>query len=278
MTVAYYLMYAAYVLAALTFILGMLLTWRERQSMGRAFHLAGVVGIALGLVAGVAMMSYSWTTTGEPPFQTLYQSLVFFSVTTALVFLVAGRRVAILGLSTALFVLAILAYGFIKRDADLEQQIPPALQSAWFVPHVVVYFLGYASLFFSFVTSVLALFFPKARQLSDRNPLGLSLLDFNQFSYRAIAFGFAMITAGLLLGAFWAKFAWGDWWSWDPKENWALITWLVYAAYLHLRLARHATPRGMAWISIIGFLAVMFTYLGVNYLPEAEQALHSYQQ
>ena len=104
----------------------------------------------------------------------------------------------------------------------------------------------------------------------------LETLDFGAFAYRAILFGYAMISAGLILGALWAKFAWGDWWSWDPKENWALITWLVYTAYLHFRFTKSVGPRGLAWLSIVGFLAVMFTYLGVNYLPAAQNALHSY--
>ena len=90
-------------------------------------------------------------------------------------------------------------------------------------------------------------------------------------------FGFVLITAGLLMGAWWAKEAWGDWWSWDPKENWSLITWLVYVLYFHLRLLPGWTGRRMAVVTILGFAAVMFTYLGMNLLPTAASSAHVYQ-
>jgi cytochrome c-type biogenesis protein CcsB len=274
----YHLMVLSYFLAAACFTLGMLLTWKHKPTAGSSLNTAGIVLVGAGMMIGAGLMTLSWVQTGEPPFQTLYQSLVFFSVSTALVYLVAVRRIPIMGWAASGFILLILAYAYLKQDSDLVQQIPPALQSAWFIPHVVVYFLGYAALFFSFVASVLALFYPDPRQLPENNPLGVAMRDFNLFAYKGTAFGYAMITAGLLLGAFWAKFAWGDWWSWDPKENWALITWLIYGAYLHLRFVPDVSPRTMAWFSIIGFLAVIFTYLGVNYLPEAQDALHAYQQ
>ncbi|MBA7590021.1 Cytochrome c biogenesis protein CcsA [subsurface metagenome] len=100
----------------------------------------------------------------------------------------------------------------------------------------------------------------------------LTLLD--TISYRAIAIGFPIFTLGaLIFGAVWAKYAWGDYWSWDPKETWALITWVVYALYLHARIVHGWKGRVAAWVSIIGFLATMFTLFGVNYLLSG---LHSY--
>jgi cytochrome c-type biogenesis protein CcsB len=278
MTMIYNLMVLAYFLSAAAFSIGMFLVWRKKLGLGKVMHLMGNILIAAGMATGIGMMTYSWVMTGEPPFQTLYQSLIFFAVTTAGVHLVASRKIPIMGWASAGFILLILAYAYLKQDGELAQRIPPALQSAWFVPHVVVYFLGYAALFVAFVASILALFYPDPKQLAEGNPLGVAMRDFNLFTYKGICFGFAMISAGLLLGAFWAKFAWGDWWSWDPKENWALITWLIYAAYMHLRFLPGMSNRLLAWFSIIGFVAVMFTYLGVNYLPAAQDALHSYQQ
>jgi cytochrome c-type biogenesis protein CcsB len=274
----YNLMVLAYFLSAAAFTIGMFLVWRKKLKPGQTFHLIGTLMVVVGMLLGAGMMTYSWIMTGEPPFQTLYQSLIFFSVSTALVYLISSRKIPIMGWASAGFILLILAYAYLKQDGELTQRIPPALQSAWFVPHVVVYFLGYAALFVAFVASILALFYPDPKQLQEGNPLGVAMRDFNLFAYKGIAFGFSMISAGLLLGAAWAKFAWGDWWSWDPKENWSLITWLVYAAYLHLRFLPGMSKRALAWFSIIGFIAVMFTYLGVNYLPAAQDALHSYQQ
>ena len=92
-------------------------------------------------------------------------------------------------------------------------------------------------------------------------------------NYKSITLGFVLLTCGIISGAIWANFAWGTYWSWDPKETWSLITWLIYAIYLHARLMRGWYGKKIAWISIIGFLAVLFTYWGVNFLLSG---LHSY--
>jgi len=270
-------MFVSYLLAALAYGAGIGTALKQPGKASRLLNILGMLLIVAGMGIGAYMMAQSWVETGHPPFRTLYQTLIFSSVTTALVFLFAGRKLPVIGVSTALFILAILTYGFIKRDVEAVQ-LPPALQSAWFVPHVVVYFLGYAALFVSFVTSILALIFPRPKELKFAPALGIAEVNFPAFTYRIIVFGFAMISAGLIMGALWAKFAWGDWWSWDPKENFSLITWLIYGAYLHLRLVKGVSQRTLAWVSILGFLAVMFTYLGVNYLPSAGGTLHSYDQ
>lgn len=267
--------FLSYLLASLCYAAAIGIAMLDAQIAARVLNKLGTLLIGLGMGVGIYMMTASWVETGDPPFRTLGQTLIFSSVTIAIVYLFAGRKIPLLGLSTALFELAVLAYGFVKRDIELAE-LPPALQSAWFVPHVVVYFFGYAALFVSFVTSILTLIFPKPREFRFASAMGLSEVNFPAFSYRLILFGFVMISAGLILGALWAKFAWGDWWSWDPKENWSFITWLVYGAYLHLRLAKTVSLKVLAWVSIVGFLAVMFTYLGVNYLPSAEGALHAY--
>ena len=90
--------------------------------------------------------------------------------------------------------------------------------------------------------------------------------------YRSVLMGFPMLTVGIITGAAWADYAWGSYWSWDPKETWSLITWLVYSAFLHARLARGWQGGRTAVLSVVGFAAVLFTYFGVNYLP----GLHSY--
>lgn len=269
------IMFLMYLVSALAFGVGIFAALKGSEKLGKVLEWAGLIALLAGFHVGMAILVSAWVDSGQPPFRTLYQSLIFFSITTAVVYLFAGRRSVLLGLLTALFILAILAYGFFKRDMT-EVQLPPALQSIWFVPHVLVYFLGYSALFVSFIASILYLIFPRAKQLKSAKALGIQELNFSALMYRSVMFGFAMISAGLILGALWAKFAWGDWWSWDPKENWALITWLVYAAFLHLRFAGSVSQKTLAWVSIIGFLAMMFTYLGVNYLPVAGDTLHSY--
>jgi len=268
-------MFSCYAMSALLGLAMLLLHPKLSVPVRQGVAAASQFLILVGLTLGVVILGAAWLSTGHPPFQTLFQSIVFFSVTTALVFLVVGRQVPVIGLATAGFISLILLYGFVRRDLEAVE-IPPALQSAWFVPHVVVYFLGYAALFLSFVTAILELVFPGGRHLAHGNRWGFDNLHFHRWTYLAILFGFVMLSLGLIFGAYWAKYAWGDWWSWDPKENWALISWLVYAAYLHLRRVPGMSPNALAWTAILGFLAVMFTYLGVNYLPAAQQALHSY--
>jgi len=272
----YKIMMSAYLLVALAYGVGLVAALMGSERGTKTSSWLGLAAVLIGLSLGVGTMATAWVETGQPPFRTLYQSLIFFSVTTAVVFLFVGRRSVLLGLGTGLFVVAILTYGYLQRDTRAVY-LPPALQSGWFVPHVVVYFLGYSSLFVSFIASILHLIIPKPRELASAKLLGMEGFNFNALAYRSIVFGFAMISAGLIMGALWAKFAWGDWWSWDPKENWALITWLVYAAYLHMRFVRGVGGKTLAWISIAGFLVMMFTYLGVNYLPVAQNTLHSYQ-
>ncbi len=272
----YKLMILAYLTAAVFYGLGIIAAFKGSEKATKTLGWLGLATVLAGFLIGLGMMITAWIDMGQPPFRTLYQSLIFFSVTTAIVFLFVGRRSVLLGLATGLFVVAILTYGYLQRDTRAVY-LPPALQSGWFVPHVLVYFLGYSALFVSFVASILHLIFPKPKELKHARLLGLEGFNFNALAYRSILFGFAMISAGLIMGSLWAKFAWGDWWSWDPKENWALITWLVYAVYLHLRFIRDIGGKTLAWVSIIGFLVMMFTYLGVNYLPVAQNTLHSYQ-
>jgi cytochrome c-type biogenesis protein CcsB len=139
---------------------------------------------------------------------------------------------------------------------------------------VLLSFIGEAAFAVAFGTSIMYLIRARTNENSfvDRTFPQLETLD--TISYRAIIIGFPIFTIGaLIFGAIWAKFAWGDYWTWDPKETWALITWIVYALYLHIRIVHGWKGKPAAWISIIGFMATMFTLFGVNYLLSG---LHSY--
>ena len=140
----------------------------------------------------------------------------------------------------------------------------PALRSGWLVLHVSFTFVGEAFFVASFV-SALAFLLSKDEKRK---------LDYDRLTYTSIALGFPVFTAGaLIFGAIWAERAWGSWWSWDPKETWALVTWLVYAFYLHTRLTRRRKGALPAVAAVVGFLCTLFTFLGVNYLLPG---LHSY--
>ena len=144
------------------------------------------------------------------------------------------------------------------------QPLIPALQSNWLHVHVFTCFIAYASFAISFLCGLLYLFRSKS------HPAQRKLEEIN---YQGVMVGFPMLTAGILTGAVWAHYAWGSYWSWDPKETWSLITWIVYALFLHARFTRGWKGRRIALLSIIGFMSVIFTYLGVNFILAG---LHSY--
>jgi ABC-type transport system involved in cytochrome c biogenesis permease subunit len=140
----------------------------------------------------------------------------------------------------------------------------PALRSGWLVAHVALSFVGEAFFVASFAASLAWLF---SRSAARREEL-------DRITYTSIAVGYPVFTVGaLVFGAVWAEQAWGAWWSWDPKETWALVTWLVYTFYLHFRLIRRKTGAVPAWISVIGFACTLFTFFGVNFLLSG---MHSY--
>jgi cytochrome c-type biogenesis protein CcsB len=250
-----------------------------RRAVARAATALMCAAIALNL----AIIVQRWVEAGRAPFKSQFESLVFFSFTMGVFYLAMEKlyRTRVFGPLAALMSVAGLAIALGKWDAEIVK-LPPALQSGWFVPHVVVYFLGYGAVGFAFVVALVQLatvYFAPARKLLTVR-LGSMMtgeaLDLDQIAYDAIRFGFVLLTIGLLLGSVWAKSAWGDYWVWDPKENWSLVTWLVYGAYLHLRRVRGWRGERAAWLCVIGFSVVMFTYLGMHLLPTAEESAHVY--
>lgn len=231
--------------------------------------------LALGVMSWIIADRY--IEAGRPPFKTLFESLILFGWSVALIYVVVERfyRLALLGFLNAIFIFGIFFYAIMKADVDIIQ-LPAALQSGWFIPHVVVYFLGYAALFIGAAVAGIFLVRPKGT-LTFSNLSGERTIGYAELMHVVTKFGIVLITVGLVIGAVWAKAAWGDYWVWDPKENWSLITWFIYIIYLHLRFTRGWTDRASAWLLILGFAAVMFTYLGMNMLPTAEQSEHVYQ-
>lgn len=222
-----------------------------------------------------------WHQIGRAPIRTRYESLILYCLCVALVYLFLELlfRSRLLGFFSSLACFLILVYATIHRDLEFEE-LPPALQSLWFIPHVVTYFFAYGALTLAFFTSLLYLLFPEMK-VEKQSPFfskeKSKWINLNEMSYEIIQFGFTMLTFGLILGSFWAKFAWGTYWGWDPKENWALVTWLIYLTYLHLRYLPQWKHRQSALFAIIGYIAVLFTYLGMKYLPTAQSSLHIYQ-
>lgn len=198
-----------------------------------------------------------------------FESLVFFSGIIALLLFVyrlkTGRK-TIPHISFGATIVAIALLAVASSPAAPKQAVPPipALQSYWLVLHVTLSFIGES---FFVVAFVCAIYYLAARDEERRKNL-------DRLTYTAIAIGYPIFTAGaLIFGAIWAQTAWGSYWSWDPKETWALITWLVYTAYLHSRFVKRLRGKVSAVLAIVGFAFTMFTFFGVNYLLSG---LHSY--
>ncbi|MBN1932373.1 MAG: c-type cytochrome biogenesis protein CcsB [Desulfobacterales bacterium] len=271
------------VLSITTFIYGLaallyIASWIFRKPLPGKLASWTVVGGLLGNTGGIILRwveSYQLGI-GHAPLSNMYESLVFFSWTIMLIYLVIEYRYKnrIVGVFAAPLGFLAMAYASMSPNiSDRIQPLVPALQSNWLIAHVVACFLGYAAFAIAFGISLMYLFKQKKTQGKSRLVAYLpnsKILD--ELTYQTIMFGFLFLSIGIITGAVWANSAWGSYWSWDPKETWSLITWFIYAALLHARLVRGWYGKKIAYLSIIGFLAVLFTYFGVNLLP----GLHSY--
>jgi len=248
----------------------------QKKAMGLAGDVAAVAGLLLQTLSmGVRWMESHRMGIGHAPLSNLYESMVFFSWTIALIFLIFARKFQNRLLGAFVMPLVFLSLASTSLMNPEIEPLVPALQSNWLTAHVITCFLGYAAFAVAFSLSLLYLLKSRGGEgaegfLQARLPPA-GLLD--DYSYRIIAVGFPMLTLGIITGAAWANEAWGTYWSWDPKETWSLIVWLIYAAYLHARLARGWQGRRAAWLSVIGFAATLFCYLGVNLFLSG---LHSY--
>jgi cytochrome c-type biogenesis protein CcsB len=236
--------------------------------------------MAVGAAGNLAGFVLRWIEShqmgiGRPPLSNLYESLVFFAFCIAIthLYVVFKYKVQIIGAATAPLAFLTMAYASLPKVNDAIMPLLPALQSNWLIAHVMTYFLGYGAVTVAFGVSLLFLLKTKSGD-NAKGVLALipdpALLD--ELTYQLIMFGFLFLTIGMITGAVWANQAWGRYWGWDPKETWSLITWLIYAGLLHARLMRGWKGKRIAILSCVGFMAVLFTYFGVNLLP----GLHSY--
>ncbi|VXC08497.1 c-type cytochrome biogenesis protein CcsB [Massilia sp. 9I] len=211
---------------------------------------------------------------GHIPVSNLYEVFILFSLITAMFYLYYEQRYDTRQLGPFVLLIISAAVAFllwytVSRDAAQIQPLVPALQSWWMKIHVPANFIGYGT--FALAAMVGTAYLLKSHGiLADRLP-SLEVLD--DVMYKSISVGFAFFTVATILGALWAAEAWGGYWSWDPKETWALIVWLNYAAWLHMRLMSGLRGRVAAWWSVVGLLVTTFAFLGVNMFLSG---LHSY--
>ncbi|WP_319547588.1 c-type cytochrome biogenesis protein CcsB [Desulfogranum marinum] len=217
---------------------------------------------------------------GHAPLTNMYESLIFFSWCTALfyLFMEIKYKARIIGAFVMPFAFVSIAYAsFSDRINDQISPLIPALQSNWLIAHVVTCFIGYGAFAVAGSLGFMYLLKAGAEQKRTAAPTLFSSLPelkiIDDLTHKTIVFGFMWLSAGIITGAIWANEAWGTYWSWDPKETWSIITWFVYAITLHARFTRGWGGKRIAWLAIIGFVAVFFTYFGVNFFLSG---LHSY--
>jgi len=267
-------MCALYFAATLVYWAGLL--------MRSAFALATATGLTwAATVFGLVGLLVRWyesyligADVGHIPISNLYEVFVLFALITALLYLYIEARYATRLMGAFVLLVISAASGFLlwytfSRAAHAIQPLVPALQSWWMKIHVPANFIGYGAF-------ALAAMVASAHLLASRGVLATrlpSLEVLDDVMYKSIAIGFAFFTVATILGALWAADAWGSYWQWDPKETWALIVWLNYAAWLHIRLTKGLRGALLAWWALIGLLVTTFAFIGVNMFLSG---LHSY--
>ena len=214
---------------------------------------------------------------GHAPLSNMYESVVFFAWTIVLFYLGLEWKFKTKTIGAFAIPLAFLAmvYASLAPINKGISPLVPALQSNWLLAHVITCFVGYAAFAVAAALGVMYLckdYFGK-KDGDESEQLLPSREVLEDITHKSMIFGFIWLSAGIITGAIWANSAWGTYWSWDPKETWSLITWFVYAFTLHARYTRGIKGKTIAWLSLVGLVAVIFTYYGVNFLLSG---LHSY--
>ncbi len=224
-----------------------------------------IIGL-LGTISIAGFLSMLWIYLERPPMRTLAETRLWYAFFLSFVGSVVYYRwnytwffIFVHLLSCIFIVINIL------NPETYNRSLMPALQSIWFIPHVVVYMIAYAFLAASFIVSIKGIFFKSS------NYKVLILLADN-----IVNIGFGFLTLGLLFGALWAKKAWGHYWTWDPKETWAFITWVAYLIYIHYRYLSGNKSKKSLYILFVAFLLLMICWFGVQYLPSAANSVHTY--
>lgn len=265
-----------YLLASFLYVAVLVFQARKLATIATGFTVIALLIQTAGL--GLRWIESYQIGYGHAPLTNMYESVVFFSWTIIIFYLIIEWKFKTHAIGAFAVPFAFLAMAY-ASFAPLNKGISPlvpALQSNWLLAHVITCFVGYAAFAIAAALGIMylakSLFGKPATNGTNKEILpNLKMLD--DIIHKSMMFGFIWLSAGIITGAIWANSAWGTYWSWDPKETWSLITWFVYAFTLHARYTRGISGKTIAWLSIIGFCAVIFTYYGVNFLLSG---LHSY--
>jgi cytochrome c-type biogenesis protein CcsB len=231
-----------------------------------------------GFLVHCATLVARYLEAGTTPVANLHEALSFFAWAVVVIYLLFDLRyrLSVLGAFVCPLALVLMIAGSAVPQAI--QEASPLLDSWWFPVHVTLAFLGNAVFALAFVAGIMYLL--QERMLKSKSFSGLyfrlpSLEVLDSINYKCLSFGFPLMTMGIISGAIWANSAWGGYWRWDPKETWALLTWFLYAALLHGRLTVGWRGRRAAIFAIIGFLFLLFGFLGINLLLSNEHSFRA---
>lgn len=222
-----------------------------------------------GTVVVAAFIAGLWWSLDRPPMRTLGETRLWFGLLLPASGLLIHRFVPwkwplVVSTGMALLFLGIT----LAKPETHDRTLMPALQSPWFVPHVVIYMMAYAFLCHTALTSICYTWI--SRKNPGRAESALPIVE------ASLWVGFGLLTLGLLCGAVWAKEAWGHYWTWDPKETWAFLTWGCYLLYFHLQPVWRKNPRSALLFLAIASVTVFLCWFAVNAMPSAAQSVHTY--
>jgi cytochrome c-type biogenesis protein CcsB len=262
------------------FFLVFLRFFELKWNKSRTLHALSSFFLGLSTLLFSGFLVYRWIKGNYFPISNLFESLIFLCCMLLLLcfFIEQKTKTKLITTIISPIILALTLFANYVLPKSLQEISPlvPSLQSDWLMFHVSTMILSYATLIIGSLLSILYLslsFLTKTETFKLAYSKTLMLENLDIFSYRIIGIGFPLLTLGIIAGAVWANEAWGNYWSWDPKETWALITWLIFATYLHARIVKKWEKEKAAIIASIGFFIIWLCYLGVNFLSKG---LHSY--
>jgi len=287
------------VIASFLLFIAMVSYWISLSTLKSLFIVqTSKVLIVISNILFTVTLLLRWIKEGYFPLSNLYESLIFLSwgISVIHIFIEQKTKSRLFGALSTPLMFFLSSFSSLTLPIEMQKALPlvPSLQSNWLMMHVSMMMISYATLIVGSLLSILYLFFTFLNKnnndssisivenvnsisflnLKQINSSKLSLLEIvDTWSYRIIGLGFPFLTIGIISGAVWANEAWGSYWSWDPKETWALITWLVFAIYLHSRLIKGWQGKQAAVLGSCGFFVIWICYLGVNFLGKG---LHSY--
>jgi cytochrome c-type biogenesis protein CcsB len=229
---------------------------------------SGKICILLGIISLLFFTVILWINLERPPMRTLGETRLWYTIFLSVIGIIIYFRWKYKTLLVFTIVMAILFLIInLLHPETYDKTLMPALQSPWFIPHVIVYILSYSILAFSSITAVYGLY-KIYNNTFEANTIRLA--------DNLVYLGFSFLTMGLLFGALWAKEAWGHYWTWDPKETWAFLTWLSYLLYMHFRIFQPSKIKTPLWALSLAFIVLLICWFGINYLPSAANSVHVY--